>query len=503
MTTRRSNVRRRTPAFLAALALVLGVTATTTAPAQAQDREIESGALAWGFKSSFRNYVGRQTAALPPIGPAPEGQRIVVSDGASFDPAGTPTFPQSTSNPNETLPYLFPATGGSVTDAANLVIETRGTVTYNFPSHYFVVKLSNLSVVVEDGAVRLVGDVYQNATEEFGDFPAGEYRANDVTIGALANPKVTLGADTVTVSGTGLTVHPDAAVALPQNAGEELDSFSVTATLGGQVWRPRVVVSKTSGLDPASTTTVRVTGTGFDPDANDGAGLQVVFGRFRDPWRPSAGAPASARHVIYGEHVVPAADGTFNVALDVRTDDSVPGSYGVYVYPEGVVDASHERFVAMSFESGGGGEPEPGEFGWSIDGGVAAVSLGTASVADDAFVATGTLAPIVVTDTREGGPAWRISAQVSRFESDDDRFSGKYLGWAPTLLEAGGGATAGGVVPPGLPSGKGLSTARTLGSAPRGHAPGSASLGGTLELRVPLGTPQGNYRAILTLTAVS
>ncbi len=499
-----SSARRRGAALLAALALALGGVVLATGPAHAQDRAVDGGTLAWGFKESFRNYVGRQTAALPPIGPAPFGERIEVSEGASFDPAGTPTFPQSQSSPNETLPYLFPASGGALADADNLVIETGGKVTYNFPSHYFVVTISNLSVVVVDGVVTLVGDVYQNATEEFGEFPAGEYRADGVTIGTVANPTVTLGEDTVTVHGTGVAVHADAAVALPQPEGDVLDSFTATATLGTSVWRPKVSVSKTTGLDPDSTTIVRVEGSGFDPDANDGAGVDVAFGRFAETWQPSKGAPASARHVIDREHVVPGADGTFEVHLDVRTDDSVTGRYGVYVYPpDGVLDASIERFVAISFASGGGGDPEPGELAWSIDGGVTAVSLGTASVADGAFVATGTLAPITVTDTRPGGAPWRITAQVSDFTSADGGFSGRHLGWVPSLPGAGGGAVAGDAVAPGHPSGNGLSTARTLGSAPSGHAPGTARLGGTLELRLPLTTEQGSYRAVLTITAVS
>lgn len=54
-----------------------------------------------------------------------------------------------------------------------------------------------------------------------------------------------------------------------------------------------------------------------------------------------------------------------------------------------------------------------------------------------------------------------------------------------------------------LNSGNGLGTPRTLGSAADGHPAGNATLGGTLELRAPLGTAPGTYRAVLTITAVS
>src|SRR5690606_24730828 len=175
---------RRATGLLAAIVLMVGGFAAT-APAHAATRAVDDGALAWGFKESFRSYVARQIAALPPIGPAAPGERIVVSDGARFDPAGTPAFPGSESDPNESLPYLFETTGGSFTDADNLVVRTQGAVTYNFPSHKFSLRLSNLAVVVAGGTARLVGDVYQLATEDFGDFEEGEYEVDGGTIGTV------------------------------------------------------------------------------------------------------------------------------------------------------------------------------------------------------------------------------------------------------------------------------------------------------------------------------
>lgn len=392
---------RRLAASLAALALALAGAVLVSAPAHAQTREVDSGTLAWGFKQSFRSYVGRQIAAMPPLGAAPEGERITVSAGARFDLDGTPAFPGSTSDPNETLPYLFDTSGGSVSDADNLVVRTAGAVTYHFPSHHFEITISNLTVVVEQGTARLVGDIYQLATQDFGDFVAGEYTVGQGTIGTVANVDVMIDGDEVTVHGTGLAVHEDGASALPQNVGEELDDFTLTATLG------EVVEDEPTPITPPT--------------------------------------PAPS--------------------------------------------------------------PEPGELVWSVDGSVRSVSFGTADVTDGGFLATATLPGVVVTDARAGGPAWRVTAEVSDFTSDAGTIRARHLGWLPTLLSTGGGAVVGDMVPPRLAStdgkGKGLAVARTLGFAPAGHAKGSATLGGTLELLAPLGTKAGSYRAVLTITAVS
>jgi len=393
--TRTARPPHRATAALASVVLALAGVLVATAPARADAREVTDGSLAWGFKESFRNYVGRQTAAQPPEGPAPEGERITVGDGARFDPAGTPTYPGSSSDPNETLPYLFEAVGGEVRDAGNLTVRTAGSVTYHFPSHHFEVTLSDLAVVVADGTARVVGDILQVATEQFGEFPAGEYRVDGGTIGSVAEVDVSIDADTVTIHGTGLTVHAEGAAALPQAPGEALDDFTLTARLGDVIATP-------------------------------------------------APSPSPS--------------------------------------------------------------PEPGELSWRIDGGASAVSLGTADVTDEGFLATATLPTVSVTDTRTGGPAWRVTAEVSDFASDDDVLRARHLGWVPSLLGAGGGAVAGDPVAPRLASadgtGKGLATPRVLGSARPGHPAGTASLGGTLELLAPLATAPGEYRAVLTITAI-
>ncbi|MFI8523278.1 fibronectin type III domain-containing protein [Promicromonospora sukumoe] len=145
----------------------------------------------------------------------------------------------------------------------------------------------------------------------------------------------------------------------------------------------------------------------------------------------------------------------------------------------------------------------PGEFVWSIDGANTLVDLGTAEAAGDHYAADGSINPIRVTDTRRGGPQWSLSAQVGDFTSGDQSFSGKYLGWTPDVIEAGGGSVAGAKIATGFDGGPGLSQSATLGRAGAGHTTGSALFGADLDLKIPVDVTDGTYRATLTLTALS
>ena len=142
----------------------------------------------------------------------------------------------------------------------------------------------------------------------------------------------------------------------------------------------------------------------------------------------------------------------------------------------------------------------PGEFSWTIDGTSNAVTLTNAVNQGSYLQSTGSLVPVKVNDTRAGAPAWSISGQIGDFTGG---LSGKYLGWTPTIVSAGAGATTGSAVASGITSGNGLKSSSVLGSAVAGHAKGTGSLGADLDLRVPAETAAGTYTATLTLTALS
>nr|BFE65875.1 hypothetical protein GCM10020063_104010 [Dactylosporangium thailandense] len=147
----------------------------------------------------------------------------------------------------------------------------------------------------------------------------------------------------------------------------------------------------------------------------------------------------------------------------------------------------------------------PGEFGWTIDGYNGLVSLGTAQEHDgEYFAATGKLNPIVVTDTRRTQAPWSVSASVSDFKDAGKTFSGSYLGWTPSILAPGAGAKAGSpVVSSYDDQGQGLAVSRQLGYAEQGHPKGTAQLGAGLDLKIPGSAEKGDYRATLTITALS
>ncbi|GAA2327200.1 metallophosphoesterase family protein [Dactylosporangium salmoneum] len=147
----------------------------------------------------------------------------------------------------------------------------------------------------------------------------------------------------------------------------------------------------------------------------------------------------------------------------------------------------------------------PGEFGWTIDGYNGLVDLGTAQDHNgDYFQASGHINPIVVSDSRRSLAPWSISASVSDFRDGGKAFSGAYLGWTPKILAPGAGAQVSGVVASAWDDqGGGLSVSRGLGWADQGHPKGTAQLGADLDLKIPGTAEKGDYRATLTITALS
>ena len=163
-----------------------------------------------------------------------------------------------------------------------------------------------------------------------------------------------------------LAVVLPTAVALPGSAGADP---SADGSAG-------VEVSATSGLDPTGSV-VTVRGYGFDPGGHVGtrpplagepSGVYVTFGRFAAPWKPSEGAPSSARQVVAQAWALPREgfeylnptgtnpeivllepDGSFVLDLEVAEVDG-SGRYGIAVYPgSGAVDPDQEVFVPLSF----------------------------------------------------------------------------------------------------------------------------------------------------------
>ena len=176
-------------------------------------------------------------------------------------------------------------------------------------------------------------------------------------------------------------------------------TLTVTAAPVTPVWNPQIQVFAADGVTPLGTTpvalgdTIIVKGTGFDPVGNPSlraqppitlgapAGTYVVFGKFADAWRPSAGAASTTRVVgaqkwamsdaafgqvegryqpaITGQRAVVGADGTFETTLTLakkvtsgaEVDWPSTGNFGVYTYAaNSAVNAAQELSVPVNLE---------------------------------------------------------------------------------------------------------------------------------------------------------
>ncbi|MGQ0845353.1 MAG: HtaA domain-containing protein [Sporichthyaceae bacterium] len=139
-----------------------------------------------------------------------------------------------------------------------------------------------------------------------------------------------------------------------------------------------------------------------------------------------------------------------------------------------------------------------GEFVWAVDGD-RLVDFQLAPDGAGFLQAVGLLDPVVVTDTRTGGASWSLSGQMSPFSGG---LPAGYLGWTPQVIVPGAGAMPGPPIEAGRPDGEGLSPGALLAYSPGGHGPGTARLGATLVLRVPVSTAPGTYTSTLTITAL-
>ncbi|WP_181034212.1 HtaA domain-containing protein, partial [Arthrobacter sp. GMC3] len=183
------------------------------------------------------------------------------------------------------------------------------------------------------------------------------------------------------------------------NAGGVTYSEPAALTVGDapKVWTPALSVFAADGVTPLTSavpegTKIVVRGTGFDPAANlrpelgrppiaagKPAGVYVVFGKFADVWKESAGAPSSARVVgdqkwalsqaafdaipamyqsaVKGQWVEVAGDGSFTAELTVQKKVvagapvgwPADGNFGAYTYAAGgTVNASQELYAPIT-----------------------------------------------------------------------------------------------------------------------------------------------------------
>jgi hypothetical protein len=342
--------RRLAVAVLVALLVGSGALVASASPVPA----VEPGAtLTWGVKSSFRNYV---------TGPIAGGS-ITPEGGVTVDGSGA---------------FVFPAVDGAEATDESFAAGFEGSVRFVGHEGALDLTVADVRVDVDGASGALVADVSSKALddEEVVEYPDVELASLDLT---AVDPVEASGFLTWTDVPATLTTDGAPAFADFYPAGTALDPLTITLP-EAVVWEPEVTLSQADGLNPYGDT-VTVTGEGFEPDVNISTrppvpvgmptGVYVVFGRFADTWKPSEGAPGSARTVLdqmwplpaaskaaaeaaFGpnpQYAVLAADGSFEVELDVSLVAG-PGNFGIYTYAAGgaAPNATQETFTPVTFE---------------------------------------------------------------------------------------------------------------------------------------------------------
>lgn len=280
-----SNTRARGRIGALAVASLAFGGLVAAAPASAAD-PVDSSAH-WGFRQSFRNYVGN------PGNTAPEP--IAPQSPAVFDGAGD----------SVTRPYAFPVAAGLLDDADNFSVALAGGVTYSYPAHTFTIDLSDIVVIVAEGDASVVADVRVDTTSP--DFEP--VAANNVVIASSTDVSATLTSEALSVDITDLTLSATGSAALQGylQTGDELDDISIdVALVEGEIpWTPYLsVLSNVVGVE---STDIVVRGYGFEygakefnriPGVDGVVGPYVALGTVVDPWRPSLGGPSANRNNV-------------------------------------------------------------------------------------------------------------------------------------------------------------------------------------------------------------
>ncbi|MBC2933771.1 Ig-like domain repeat protein [Nocardioides sp. zg-1228] len=293
------------------------------------------------------------------------------------------------------------------TDTGTISWDGDFTVVYYSGMSFFHVSDPELSVTDGNGTLTATLSGYGSQMGDQSQWSA--LPATEVTLADLTGVDLTTSGLTVTPDYLGVTVDtapgttpqstadPTTSGSFPQSFidfQEAVGTASYWYSSGGSVdarkvatplsvaWAPRVTVTRTTLL-PTGEQEVTVEGTGFDPALATGTrpplagkpgGAYIAFGRYADVWRPSAGAPSTARvnqggaglrWAVRAEDVAALGsqassavvldpDGSFTATLvvDKAAMDAAAtsGNYGIYTYPgSGATQALYETFTPIRF----------------------------------------------------------------------------------------------------------------------------------------------------------
>ncbi|ONI74615.1 hypothetical protein ALI144C_37885 [Actinosynnema sp. ALI-1.44] len=188
------------------------------------------GNLLWGFKRSFRNYVG-----------GGKGNSITASGGAVI----TDIDVQANPNGVATGLHQYPFRSAQFTSETKFDTSFGGTITFSYPAHDdFTVQIGNPRVVVDGKAGSLFADVELTANA------GGQGKPTKQTGVELAklnfeSAKTSSADGVLTVSGVAATLASDDAFAGYYSKGEKLDD--ATVTLGAECSSLPAAASQSGG----------------------------------------------------------------------------------------------------------------------------------------------------------------------------------------------------------------------------------------------------------------
>ncbi len=194
-----------------------------------ETKAVASGALDWGFLTSWREYVYKE------LGPKTVGS-ITTEGGATTN--GNPAQPGSF--------FAFPASDGSLEQglygaSSQLALSTQGSVKFAKPGHCIIeIKLSNIAVRLDGAESSLVADLGYDIDKFNGmgctDMPPVSSPGTTIATLDAGGIEPSYSADGKTATWANIPATLTAAAATPfapqYKAGQALDPVTITVGLG-------------------------------------------------------------------------------------------------------------------------------------------------------------------------------------------------------------------------------------------------------------------------------
>lgn len=186
--------------------------ATYTVKPTCEVTAITKGTLLWGFKKSFREYVGKGS-----------GNSITATNGAIVtDQDASPN-----ANGVTTGAHQYPFKEAKYTSKTKFEVAFGGTITFTYPGHFFTIHLANPQVTVDNTKGRLAADVELVTS---GPTPGKPTKLTGVELADLdfTTAKTTDEAGVLTITGVKSTLTNSEAFAGFYGAGDKLDDLTLT-----------------------------------------------------------------------------------------------------------------------------------------------------------------------------------------------------------------------------------------------------------------------------------